>query len=530
MTTRPTVTVDYTSRDYEAIKADLIKLVTQQLKDLYPQLQWDANDPSDFGVVLLEAFAYMGDVMSYYIDRAANETSIETAVQKSTIYNLAQIYGYRPSGPTPASVDLTFTNNSLTETIALPIGTQAMAYLTYGDTQEIYFETTEAVEALAPGDSVTVIAKEGKTSNTNVSSGISPTTNLPIPVLLVDSSGSSMSNGLANQERLLPESNVIDGSVKVYVGQNSSFTGWTFIDNLIEAGPLDQVFTTRVNADGTTSVVFGDGINGAIPTNGQTLSALYKTSAGYEGNVPLNSIDEVTFIPGVGLTPSLISVTNASGPATGGANPDDVSQLKRKIKKAMSSIRRAVTLSDYEALASLVSQVGRVKATALNPRSVTLYMQSQDDGSTYPGWDPDLEVPTAQWNEIADNIVLYLSDKVQIGTSITVEPPVYKDIDLEITVVADSNYKNNDVKIAVSNALLSPSSGLFSYKTYEFGETVALSDIYYKVMGVPGVRNLNVNLLDFVGGSASADRTLGENELPRLMSANLTINISGGIG
>lgn len=528
MTTRPKITVDYTSRDYDAIKNDLIKLVNQQLKDLYPQLQWDANDPSDFGVVLLESFAYMGDIMSYYIDRAANETSIDTAVQKSTIYNIAQIYGYRPSGPTPATVSLTFTNNS-GETISLPIGTQAMAYIAYGDYPEIYFETVEAIASLAPNGSATVLAKEGKTSNTDTASGISPTTNLPIPVLLVNTAGSSASTGLANQERIISEKNIIDGSVKVYVGQGTGISNWRFVDNLIEAGPLDQVFSTKINSDGTTSIVFGDGINGAIPASGQTLSALYKTSAGYAGNVDASAISEVTYIPGIGLNPTSISVINADGPATGGANPDDITQVKKKIKKAMSSRRRAVTLTDYEDLASLVPMVGRVKAIAANPRSVTLYMQSQDDGSTYPGWDPDLEVPTAQWDDIASEIVLYLSDKIQIGTSVTVEPPVYKDIALTLTVVADSNYKNNDVKLAVSNALLSQSDGLFSYKTYEFGETVALSDIFYKVMSVPGVRNLNVNLLDFVGGSASADRTLGSNELPRLMAINLTINVSGGI-
>ncbi len=54
--------IDYTSRDYEALRADLIRLINQRTN-----YNWDAEDPSDFGAVLLDAFAYMGDIMSYYL-------------------------------------------------------------------------------------------------------------------------------------------------------------------------------------------------------------------------------------------------------------------------------------------------------------------------------------------------------------------------------------------------------------------------------------------------------------------------------
>ena len=115
--------IDYTSRDYEALKADLIDLI-----NLRTNYTWEADNPSDLGSVLLESFAYMGDIMSYYLDRVANETSIDTAVKTETLLRFAELYGYKPSGPTPAQVTVTFTNNG-DSSVSLPVGTQVMATL-----------------------------------------------------------------------------------------------------------------------------------------------------------------------------------------------------------------------------------------------------------------------------------------------------------------------------------------------------------------------------------------------------------------
>ena len=54
---RSKVVLDYTSRDFTAIRAQLIGLA----KGLMPE--WEtAGEASDFGTLLLELFSYMGDV------------------------------------------------------------------------------------------------------------------------------------------------------------------------------------------------------------------------------------------------------------------------------------------------------------------------------------------------------------------------------------------------------------------------------------------------------------------------------------
>ena len=156
------ISIDYTSRDYAALKADIISLI-----NLNTGKNWDPSDNSDLGNVLVDAFAYMGDIMSYYIDRVANETRVDTAVKTDTLLGFASLYGFKPSGPTPAEVTLTFTNIS-SQVIDLPIGTQVMAPLNYGPFSQAYFETTEGYTSIQPGQTISVTATEGMTVNTEI--------------------------------------------------------------------------------------------------------------------------------------------------------------------------------------------------------------------------------------------------------------------------------------------------------------------------------------------------------------------------
>ena len=67
---RNKVVLDYTSRDFTAIRAQLVGLA----RGMMPE--WETvGETGDFGTLLLELFAYMGDVMHFYIDRTASRRS-----------------------------------------------------------------------------------------------------------------------------------------------------------------------------------------------------------------------------------------------------------------------------------------------------------------------------------------------------------------------------------------------------------------------------------------------------------------------
>ena len=98
------ISIDYTSRDYYSLRNALLLRLQERIPE------WTGNDPADFGVALVEAFSYMGDVSSYYIDRIANEGLLNTATQRKSILAIASNYGYSPAGYRSAYTTVKFTN------------------------------------------------------------------------------------------------------------------------------------------------------------------------------------------------------------------------------------------------------------------------------------------------------------------------------------------------------------------------------------------------------------------------------------
>src|SRR4051794_23869766 len=72
--------------------------------------EWTDRSPADLGVLLIDLFAYLGDVVSYYQDRLASESFLGTAVERRSVMHLLRLIGYELSGPTAANaeVDLVF--------------------------------------------------------------------------------------------------------------------------------------------------------------------------------------------------------------------------------------------------------------------------------------------------------------------------------------------------------------------------------------------------------------------------------------
>lgn len=82
--------IKYTSRDYQSIKDDLVEYA----KRYYPETFKDFNDAS-FGALMLDTVAYIGDILSFYLDYQANETFIDTAYEFDNVVRLGKLMGYK---------------------------------------------------------------------------------------------------------------------------------------------------------------------------------------------------------------------------------------------------------------------------------------------------------------------------------------------------------------------------------------------------------------------------------------------------
>jgi hypothetical protein len=98
--------ISYTERDFEGIRRDLINF-TQQY---YPELIQNFNDASVFSV-LMDLNAAVADNLNFNIDRSVQETVLQYAQQRSSVFNIARTYGLKVPGyrPSVAIVDISIT-------------------------------------------------------------------------------------------------------------------------------------------------------------------------------------------------------------------------------------------------------------------------------------------------------------------------------------------------------------------------------------------------------------------------------------
>ena len=89
--------ISYADRDFEALRQDLINYT----QEYYPELIDNFNDASVYSV-FLDLNAAIGDNLHYHMDRSIQETVLQYAQQRSSIFNIARTYGLKIPGNRPS--------------------------------------------------------------------------------------------------------------------------------------------------------------------------------------------------------------------------------------------------------------------------------------------------------------------------------------------------------------------------------------------------------------------------------------------
>lgn len=497
------VVVDYTSRDFYSLRDDLVARVRSVLP------KWSGDSPADFGIAMVEAFSYMGDVVNYYIDRVANENYLATATQRQSVLNIARNYGYTPTGFRAASVTVQFTNEDTSDVI-LPVGTQLLSSVTTGEsTFDLIWTLEEEVTVpAAVGESLGIITstalqyEDVSKRPENAANGEND----------IDGELIAVSNGFPEQFYQLTEAQVVDGSVRIWVQNGLTFEPWTEVTHLTDYGQYDQVFSTISDANDFTYVQFGDGISGAIPTKFSTIKTAYNIGDGEGGNVATNLVNELYRVPGltdteVSVLSSTLTVTNPTS-GVGGSSPESNESIKAKAPEALTALNRAVSLKDYASLAVQVLGVGKAKAVADTWTSVTVYVAPQRNASSvdqFPGYTDLVSNGGAllpEWYSIQTATEEFFADKVQIGTSVTVSPPTYVPVAVEVFYTKLEQYTETALETSILKVLLD----VFKYSNIEFGQVVHPEEVETAVRAIPGI--INARVVNMYRAGATAERAI----------------------
>lgn len=504
--------VDYMARDYDSF----LRAMREQIPTKLPEWK-EFESEADFGNVLLQLFAHMGDILSYYQDRIANESFLGTAQTRRSIIHHLRLIGYKLSTASPASTELTLSvPNAMNETITISKG-DAFATKSQKDKPSVRFEYTHE-EPLVIQPSEFTPSPDDPTVKTF----------FPIPVeegRLIRKEILGNSDGTANQTFPLAHSKLILRSLSAEPRVNkdiillSELGGvideWTPKETLAFSREGQKDFLIEIDEEDRATVIFGDGDFGAIPGAGSTLTLTYRVGGGEHGNVALDTIKTIVDAPQLALLAAKVS--NKDKPSTGGAERETIEHAVLHAPNVFRSLRRAVTAEDFKSLALNFPGVGKVRAEATSWNVVTLYV-----------------APTGGGGNISDileaNLLAYFEDKRPISTIIAIENVAYVPVYITAQIGVEPYYS----EASVVEQVRTQAGSLLDFDNVDFGKTIYLSKFFEAIEAIPGVKFVNIpefrRQTDPPGTSDSTGRLLfAPHELPSIPTDPVDSDFTSGI-
>jgi len=240
--------VNYTSKDFSTIKADLIEYTKAYFPDTYK----DFNETSP-GMMLIELSSYVGDVLSYYIDYNYKENLLATATEKRNVRRLSEFLGYKVPNKTPSVVSLKVTTTIDANADGTPNYGQAPSSIDSGlqiasnvDSQ-ILFETTGEIDFTSSGSGDPAISAPTLDSN-----GEAESYTLTRYVRAVSGKTKSKSFTITSPSKFLELDLGDDNVVEILSCTDSSRLTWYEVDYLAQEKVLKETHysddTTRDSA------------------------------------------------------------------------------------------------------------------------------------------------------------------------------------------------------------------------------------------------------------------------------------------
>jgi len=450
--------LDYTSRDQEAVRADMIRAIPFYTPD------WTDNNPTDPGIVLLSLLAGQFDVLHFYIDRMAAESYLPTAVKRESVVKLLRLIGFELRSIVPASADVTFTLAPISASVTIPAGTQVQTVASENQ-QPVIFETAADLTIPALGTSGVVSVVEGEADDEDL----------------------GISTGQAFQDFPIEATIIVEDELAILVDEGTGETQWTEVVSFVDSGPADTHYRIERNADDTITVFFGDNLQGKIPTATSTVRAAFRAitgdRAGVFGNVGAGKITTIvgTILSdaGTGVT---FSVTNPLQ-ASGGEDRQSIEEAKRLGPSNLLALNRAVTPADYKTLAEQIGGVAKAKVIqgtsgdACCACNIDLYIAPTGGGTAS--------------QTLKDDILDFFEDRKMVGTCIEIKDPTYVEVDTEGTTYIASNVNFENTKELVVSTIAEFFSLDGDYA--DFGSDVFLGNLFAALENIDGVDHVDLS-------------------------------------
>ena len=284
---------------------------------------------------------------------------------------------------------------------------------------------------------------------------------------------------------------------------------WPEVESLVFLNPNQRGYVTQTDNEDKTSVIFGNGENGArLPTGAENVSAEYRVGIGKPGNATAEQIKLLSTRP-LGVK----SVINPL-PATGGANRESRDQARRNAPLAILALDRLVSVQDYADFARTFAGIGKAVSKHMNDgRQEIVHL-------TIAGAD---DIPIAKSSDLYRNLKQALRNAG--------DPHQPFQIDLRelmlLVIIANIRIHPDYLWEKVYNALQTALWDAFSFENRELGQDVLLSEAIAVMQQVPGVVYVDVDVLETIS-ETEAKNLESDNEDDDTLATKFDLLATGG--
>lgn len=473
--------VNLDDRDFDALLETALSRVSQRAPS------WTNLSPGDPGMVMLDAFAHLTDVMLYRLNRLPEKVYVECL----------RLLGVQRRPATAAHTQLTFElREPLTSDVEIPQNTRVAARREGSTGPTPVFSTIKSVLLKAGETAVSVKAlhchwHQGELLGTSDGSSGQTFQLANGPVICHSGDGLDLVVAIESEKEtgLNAESLSFEGK---------RFEVWSDADNFIDAGRLRRVYL----ADRQAGVIrFGpvaddnDQAHGLAPANGTEIRAWYRSGGGLTGNVAAGVVSELLDpIPGVSL-----EVSNAK-PATGGRDAEPLERTYERGPQSLHSLNRAVTAEDFRQIA-LRSSGTLNRAFAYNKHAHWAYAAPGSVEVVCVPHVPSSSIgdgpltPEILGDHASDDALMQvdreLASRRPLGTRSEARWGKFKSVRVATKVVAHAEADRDAVKKSILKKLYATINPLYrdsEHRGWAFGQPLTTYDVYRLLVSEPGVK------------------------------------------
>jgi hypothetical protein len=466
----------------------LVKAAQDRIRTTCPE--WSEFSVSDPGMALLDAFAFLTEMMIYRLNRVPAKAYVE----------FLRLLGVNLIPPQAAGVNLLFKlPKAVDKPTEIPRGTRVTVSRQDSGGEPPVFVVASAV-SIPPGKTeVQALAYHCEFVQAEMVGQGTGQGGLSVKVSRPPIVSPTKDEDVAVWVEAKPEE--VDERTDVRKFGDKSYRVWREVENFTDPGPDRWVYVVD-RADGIITFAPSVRMQGGkgvlpltpqplaeVPASGREIRVSYSRGGGSNGNVAANTITVLKDpIPGV-------SVSNPAA-AVGGCDAEKIENALLRGPQELHSLKRAVTARDFELLAKRSGGVSRARAltkadlwTYAAPGTVEVILVPALADQQRQGAITAVQLQALQTKESRDRIQHELDRRRPLGTKCEVSWARYKTVKVHARVVARPDEDVAAVKKRVLDRLYNTINPLPTEPNagWRFGQPIRTSNIYDAALAEQGV-------------------------------------------